>query len=495
MTTQQTKSNIPNRTVFTRDNLEILRGINSKCIDLIYLDPPFNSNRNYAAPIGSEAAGAAFKDTWELNDLDQAWHNEIADKDLALYKTIDASEHSHGKSMKSYLIMMAVRLMELKRVLRDTGSIYLHCDPTASHYLKTLMDSIFGSDNFRNEVVWKRTSGRSDGKQFGRVHETLLYYSASSEWTWNTQYTSHTDEYVAKAYRNKDELGPWTASDLTATGISSGESGMPWRGIDPGMKGNHWRTPTRGGMNDFIVENNLIPGWPGEYKTVHERLDALDAAGLVYWPERGNIPRLKRYLASAKGIAIEDIFTDISNVQGRAKENLHYPTQKPLALLERIIKASSNEGDIVLDPFCGCATACEAAEKLGRQWIGIDLSPQAINLVNRRMKRMFGDQLVPFNVTARTDIPSRTDLGPEPPRAELKTILYGEQGGFCKGCGEHFQPQHLTLDRIIPGAKGGTYHKENVQLLCHSCNSIKGDRPMEYLRARLEKEYRWSWGY
>ena len=393
---QKTKSedstpncNISNRTVFTRDNLEVLRGINSNCIDLIYLDPPFNSNRNYAAPIGSEAAGAAFKDTWELNDLDEAWHNEIADKDITLYKMIDASEHSHGRSMKSYLIMMAVRLLELKRVLKDTGSIYLHCDPTAGHYLKMLMDAIFGSDNYQNDIVWRRYGSHNDAsRRWGRVHDNILFYSKSDAYVWTDEAREpYDDEYIQTA----------------------------------------------------------------------------------------------------------DVVSDI-NIASRS-ERMHYPTQKPLALLKRIIKASSNEGDIILDPFCGCATACEAAEKLDRKWIGIDLSPQAINLVNVRMKRMFGDQLLPFSITARTDIPTRTDLGPEPPRAELKQYLYGLQGGYCKGCGEHFPPQNLTLDRIIPGAKGGTYHAPNVQLMCSRCNSIKGDRPMEYLRMRLAQEYGENWRY
>ncbi len=182
--------------------------MNAECVDLIYLDPPFNSNRNYAAPIGSEAAGAAFKDTWTLSDVDEAWHGEIADREPALYAIIDAARQSHGKGMKSYLIMMAVRLLEMRRVLKSTGSIYLHCDPTASHYLKALMDAVFGSGNFRNEVVWKRTAGRSDGKQFGRVHDVLLLYARRGA-TWNRQYTGHDPAYLARAYRNEDELGRW----------------------------------------------------------------------------------------------------------------------------------------------------------------------------------------------------------------------------------------------------------------------------------------------
>ena len=185
--------NWKNRTLWTGDNLDIMRGMNSESVDLIYLDPPFNSNRNYAAPIGSEAAGAAFKDTWTLSDVDEAWHGEIADRDPTLYAIIDAAGQAHGKGMKSYLIMMAVRLLEMRRALKDTGSIYLHCDPTASHYLKALMDAVFGHQNFRNEIVWhyRRWTGKS--RKFQRLHDLLLFYSKSDRYEFNILYTSYTE--------------------------------------------------------------------------------------------------------------------------------------------------------------------------------------------------------------------------------------------------------------------------------------------------------------
>ena len=173
--------NVPNRTIFEGDNLDVMRGINDSCIDLIYLDPPFNSNRDYAAPIGSKAAGAAFKDTWDLTDVDEAWHNQIADTDLPLYKIIDASQYSHGNGMKSYLIMMAVRLLEMRRILKSTGSVYLHCDGTASHYLKALMDAAFGRDNFRNEIIWKRFNFHADARRFRKVSDSLLFYSKTEK--------------------------------------------------------------------------------------------------------------------------------------------------------------------------------------------------------------------------------------------------------------------------------------------------------------------------
>ena len=483
-----TTPNFTGKTIWTGDNLDIMRGMNSESVDLIYLDPPFNSNQDYAAPVGSQAAGAAFKDTWTLSDLDVAWLGLIADEQPATAQVLKAAGLTHGKGMQSYLTMMAVRLMEMRRLLKDTGSIYLHCDPTASHYLKQLMDAIWGVRNFRNEVVWKRTAGRSDGKQFGRVHDVLLFYAGRGA-TWNRQYTEHDPAYVARAYRNEDEKGRWRSADLTASGPRFGESGEPWRGIDPGNVGRHWNTPTQGGMNDYIIREGLIPGWPDALPTVQARLDALDAVGLIHWPERGKMPSLKRYLASTTGTAVEDIFADIGKLEAASKEKLGYPTQKPLALLERIIKASSNEGDMVLDPFCGCATACVAADKLGRQWVGIDLSPKAIELVAQRLQQApplgIGSLFHHGYVTARTDIPRRTDIDAPIPYRQNKHVLFGQQEGICNGCKMDFPFKIFEVDHVIPRARGGADHLENLQLLCPNCNRIKGDRPMEYLAAQL----------
>ena len=446
--------------------------------------PAFNSNQDYAAPVGSAASGAAFKDTWTLSDLDVAWMGLIADKQPALAYTIKAAGLSHGKGMQSYLTMMAVRLLEMHRVLKPTGSIYLHCDPTASHYLKAAMDGVFGAGGFRNELVWKRPAGRSDGRRFGRVHDVLLFYAGRSA-TWNRQYMTHDPAYVDRAYRNQDERGRWRSADLTASGPRFGESGEPWRGVDPGAVGRHWNTPTQGKMNTFIIEHELIPGWPDGLPSVQARLDALDAAGLVYWPVNGRMPSLKRYLEATNGVAVEDVFSDIGKLEASSKEKVGYPTQKPLALLERIIKASSNEGDIVLDPFCGCATACVAADKLGRKWVGIDISPKAVELVNMRLQQSMGSLFHHGYVTARTDIPRRTDIEAPIPYRQNKHVLFGQQEGLCNGCRTEFPFRIFEVDHIIPQSRGGTDHLENLQLLCPSCNRIKGDRPQEYLVVRL----------
>ena len=463
--------NFVNRTIFTGDNLNVLRGMNSDSVDLIYLDPPFNSNRNYSAPVGSKAAGAAFKDTWTLSDVDLAWHGEIADQNQGVYDVITAARTAHGKGMMSYLIMMAVRLIEMERVLKPSGSIYLHCDDTASHYLKMLMDCIFGRDWFRNEIIWKRTAaGKSGARRFGRVHDVILYYAGESA-TWNTQWMPHDPAYVARAYRNEDERGRWQADQLLAANTSTGESGDAWGGIDPTPKGKHWYTPTQGGMSSFLKD--YIPGWPDAYPTVHDRLDALDEYGFVHWPKGGaGVPRLKRYLASTKGRAVEDIFSDIGRLEANSKENVGYPTQKPVALVARLIAASSNPGDVVLDPFAGCATAAVAAEKLDRQWVGIDISPKAAELVNERLERELG--LMGTLAVLRTDLPVRTDLGELPHYRTHKHTLFGQQEARCNGCGIEFPFRNLTVDHIVPKSKGGTDHLSNLQLLCGACNSQKG---------------------
>jgi len=401
-------ANFPSGTVWTGDNLPILRGMNSGRVDLIYLNPPFNSNRTYEAPIGSRAAGASFKDAWTLDDVDVHEHGELADRNPAAHAVIAAARQAHGKGMMAYLIFMAVRLMEMHRGLKDTGSIYLHCDPTASHYLKLLLDGVFGKAAFRNEVVWKRQSAHSDARKFGRVSDRILFYTASQRRTWNPQYAPLSDAYVARDYRHTDSTGRYRVDNLTGPGLSDGESGQPWRGYDPGSSGRHWSVPKTGGYAAWL-NANLIPGY-ARMAGVHERLEALAAAGLIDWTARG-YPRLKRYLAASRGEAATDFIPDMPDPNNRSKEWLHYPTQKPLALLDRIITASSNTGDMVLDPFCGCATALVAADRLGRRWAGIDLSPLAVTLVNDRIVQDRGPLW--GSVNALETPPVRTDLVPE----------------------------------------------------------------------------------
>ena len=473
-------TNFADRTIWTGDNLDILRGLNSASVDLIYLDPPFNSNRNYAAPVGSAAAGAAFKDTWTLSDLDVAWMGLIADEQPAMYQVLQAAGLTHGNGMQSYLCMMAVRLLETRRVLKDTGSIYLHCDPTAGQYLKLLMDSIYGPGNFKNEIAWKRTGSHGGSKRWGPIHDTILFYSASDDYLWNRVYQEYDADYLARYYRFDDEKGRYQLVSLTGAGTRTGDSGQPWRDVDPTDSGRHWAVPNSALQASFpqVDLTNLA---------TQEKLDLLDEAGLVYWPERGSIPRHKRYADEGAGVPIQDIVTDIAPIGAQARERIGYPTQKPLALLERIIKASSNEGDIVLDPFCGCATACVAAENLGRRWLGIDISPKAVELVNMRLQQSMGDLFHNRLVTARTDIPRRTDIDAPVPYRQNKHVLFGQQEGRCNGCRSEFPFRIFEVDHVIPQRVGGQDNIENLQLLCAHCNRVKGDRPQEYLVARLRE--------
>ena len=246
-----------------------------------------------------------------------------------------------------------------------------------------LLDAVFGLDNRRNEIVWNRSGGRSDSNKWGRVTDHLLYYTKSESYTWNRQYQPLDPEYVRRAYRydDNDGRGLYRKLPLHASGIRSGESGTPWGGYDPGERGNHWRTPTQGIMATYITENNLIPGWPDAYPGVHARLEALNDAGLIAWSRNG-VPEIKTYLSATNGIAATDIIADIPMASGN--EDTGYSTQKPLELYERIIKASSNPGDVVLDIFAGCATTAVAAEGLGRQWVACDMAYRAWTMLKRR---------------------------------------------------------------------------------------------------------------
>ena len=445
--------NWTNRTIFTGDNLDIMRGMNSETVDLIYLDPPFNSNKDYAAPVGSKAAGAAFKDTWTLSDLDVAWMGLVADQEPAIYKLLETARLTHGKGMQSYLCMMAVRLLEMRRVLKDTGSIYLHCDSTASHYLRLLMDAVYGSRNFRNEILWKRFNFHADAKRFGKVTDTLLFYSKTKSYVFNQQRTDFSQEYIKSKFTHVDDDGRrFRLSDLNPPG-------------------------GRGPIYEFY-------GVTKPWRFTEAKMRELDRQGRIY--HRSRVAQLKRYLDELDGQAVHNIWSDISPINPRAKERVGYPTQKPLALLNRIIKASSNEGDVVLDPFAGCATSLIAAQAEGREWVGIDLSPKAVELVEQRIDALTA---VPIKIHARTDIPRRTDIDAPIHYRKNKHVLFGLQEGLCNGCKMEFPFKIFDVDHIVPKSKGGTDHVDNLQLLCSACNRIKGDRPMEYLMAEVARQY------
>lgn len=306
--------------------------------------------------------------------------------------------------MMAYLTMMAVRLVELHRVLDKTGSLYLHCDPTASHYLKIILDAVFGADNFRNEVIWQRTSSANNPKRWGPVHDVVLYYSKTSSVLWNKTLQSYDAKYIDDKYRHSDARGRYRLSDLTAPGVRNGDSGKPWRSFDPTLTGRHWGVP-KAILDEIGSFEDL---------STQDKLDILDEQGFIYWtPGRGGkpgFPQLKRYLQG--GQQIQSVITDIPPVNSMAIERLGYPTQKPVALLERIINASSNPEDVVLDPFCGCGTTVHAAQKLGRNWIGIDITHLAIGLIEKRLRDAFPDVFftthgVPQDLAGAKDMANR----------------------------------------------------------------------------------------
>jgi len=368
------------------DNLDILRRyVKDESVDLVYLDPPFNSNANYnvlfAEKDGSKAASQiqAFTDTWTWGQEDETVFAELVTAGGKVADVMQAFRVFLGPcDLLAYLVMMAPRLVELRRVMKPIASIYLHCDPAASHYLKMLMDAVFSPAQFRNEIIWKRTSAHSSAKRYGPVHDVILFYGRSDEMKWIGGHEAYGESYIKQRFARGDER-PWKDADLTGSGIRHGETGEVWRGFDVTAKGRHWAYP------------------PSE-------LDSLDAAGSIYWPEKkGGWPRFKKYLDKAKGVPLQDVWVDVFPINSQAQERLGYPTQKPEALLERIISASSNPGDVVLDPFCGCGTTIAAAQKLGRPWIGVDITHLAITLIKQRLKDSFGVEAVVHAAPARKD--------------------------------------------------------------------------------------------
>ena len=428
------------------DNLQVLRdSIGTESVDLVYLDPPFNSQATYnvlfKSPTGtqSQAQIEAFEDTWHRNETAEQAFDEVMQSGNGNVAEILRAMRSFLKEndMMAYLTMMAVRLLELHRVLKPTGSLYLHCDPTASHYLKILLDGVFGATQFRNEIVWKRTSGRKSISQFGRVHDIVFFYTKNENATWLAP-TTPQDEASARGHdMMTDEKGIFRVSDFSGAGAGParifGERGE----LHP-PSGRHW-------MFD------------------QEGVDCLLAEGRIIFSASGR-PRLKTYLSQLPGISVNDVWSDIEPINSAAQERLGYPTQKPLALLERIITASSNEGDTILDPFCGCGTAVHAAQKLRRNWTGIDITHLAISLIEKRLKDAFPG--LAFDVHG-----TPTDLDGARALATLDKYQFQwwavslvdaiPYGGKKKGADSgidgtiYFKPDGKTTEKAIVSVKGG----------------------------------------
>lgn len=368
----------PENTLYFGDNLDVLRRyIRDETVDLIYLDPPFKSDTTYnvlfAEKNGSQASAQikAFEDTWHWDQAAAAAYQEVVEAGGPVSQVMQAFRTFLGTNdMLAYLSMMAIRLKELHRVLKPTGSLYLHCDPTASHYLKLLLDAVFGIRNFRSEIIWKRTSAHSDTKQgrrqHGRVHDIIFFYTKSEDWTWNPIYLPYDEDYINQFYRHVEpETGRrYRLGDLTGPGgAAKGNPRYEFLGVT-----RYWRY-SREKMEQLLKEGRIVQTKPGA------------------------VPAYKRYLDEMPGVPLQDVWTDIKPIGAQAKERLGYPTQKPEALLERIIQASSNEGDLVLDPFCGCGTTIAVAHRLKRRWIGIDITHLAINLMRVRLRDSFGPEV------------------------------------------------------------------------------------------------------
>ena len=487
-------ANFRNRTLYHGDNLEFLRGINSETIDLVATDPPFNKGRDFHATPDSLASGAQFRDRWSwrrdiLGDEDeggdgvnhQDWVDAIQDDWPALWAVIDWTRMTYGDDMGAFLCWLGVRVLEMHRILKPTGSLWLHCDHMAAAYVKTMLDAIFGRHAYRNTITWERTKSNKGGKgevsAFGRSSDVLFYYAKSEEHQFHPQYHPLAPG-GRKPYRYDDEDGKGLYRLVV---------------ID---------NPGGGGLEYSFGAGEKMPS-RGYGMTKETALALLDEGKLVL--REGRVPMRKMYLSDSKGKLMPDVWADIGKLEGADTENTGYPTQKPVDLYRRIIRASSNPGDLVLDPFCGCATTLVAAEQEERQWIGMDLWEGALDLVSSRLEKECGGedehgqaQLWRGTVHIERSAPERTDDGavaapplkvpkkkarkrsPEPgpvlPRAEMVALLLEQQEGKCAGCDRKYDdPLIWEIDHRIPRSEGGANHHSNRCLLCPPCNRIKSN--------------------
>ena len=497
--------NWPNRTLFHGDNLEVMRAMNSGTVDLIATDPPFNKSKDFHATPDSLAEGASFHDRWSWEtDVEEEWKDQIKDDHPALGEVIEGAMAAHSKGMAAYICYMAIRLLEMKRILKESGSIFLHCDSTASHYLKAMMDAIFGPSNFFSDIVWKRYAAHSLARSgVDTITDNLLYYSKqATAVSWPAVTRALTKEEVVKRFPHVET-----------------ETGRRYQHVALEQSSNKSSAGQERVIQGRAVTSHV--GWRWTQETFDKRLK--ENPNLIYWTREGR-PRYKLYADEYGGMPVGNIWTDIPYLSSGDSERTGYPTQKPLALYERIIAACSKPGQIVLDPFCGCATTCIAAENLGRQWVGIDIWTEAHEVVLSRFTKR-GHTVNNGPVETRqaaviatmfdfgevhyvTTVPLRTDKGEigNVPHLKVKAVTYNDaedrkwnrgkcleelldpesryfRGLFCQGCGREFAKlsdgsidvRLIQVDHINPRAAGGENHVRNRALLCAPCNSVKSD--------------------
>ena len=510
------KCNISSRSIIRGDNIDALRELNSECIDFVYLDPPFKSDLALSRSPSPDTRPAGPGGSRTPGDRGSNWIGEVELRASSPYDLITGANIAHGEGMTYYLAFMSVRLLELRRVLKPTGSIYLHCSPRDSHYLKVLMDSIFGEENFLSEIIWKRTGSHGGARRWGPIHDVILFYKGRGRHRWNKTFQAYTSDYLDKYYKYEDLRGRYQLVSLTGAGAKDSESGRPWRGVDPTSVGRHWSVPSSALGIAYPHRNDL------DELPTREKLELLDAAGLVHWPIRGRVPRQKRYLDESEGAPAQDVILDIPSLGVRSKERTGLPNQKPVKLLERLISASSDPGDLILDPFCGSGTTCEAAERLGRDWIGIEIDAQTVEIAHERLFRPTSSRSKPILTPASSDRPgggsrSRSsvsksrgsgligyqltleDLDEQLQKADYEALsdeavlestrelLHQRQLGRCNGC-EYELPLHvMVINHVRPRSRIDPDSTDDLQLLCRTCAAIRGNRSMDYLKLELYK--------
>ena len=533
-------------TIFISDNLPFLKSLDTESVDLVCIDPPFAKNETFTGnlrpPLDEEekrierelmeewgvfdeesAYGlgieypdqdgrtAKFRDIFRFDrDVYQDWMDSIGERNPGLAMLIETARYIHRDSTAAYIAFMAERMLQIHRILKPSGSVYLHCDDTANAYLREMMNAVFGHENYLNEITWRRTYAHNDPKRFGRIQDSILFYAKTDNYTWNVQYAGYSEQYIRDFFRYEDDRGKFQVITLTGPGMSAGESGGRWRGYSPSDSGRTWSIPRR------IVER--LAGEQGQSLSINERLDLLDEHGYIYWPPKGRVPRVKQYLDEMQGVPLQANWDDINPIGSRARERTGYPTQKPQALARRIIEASSNPGDLVLDCFAGCAYVPVAAQLTGRRWIACDMSPRAWTVIRRqfhkhpqlgiltegeiaadcngleaetrletanRVIRVRGPHELPTPSAAaeRDDAPTRAPL-PRPKYRvrpfetdrQIWDAFVEQYGTTCWYCGAEKMNdrRELQLDHVEPNARDGTNDDcWNRALACVACNSDK----------------------